>query len=1046
MAQTEKGAVAAPEKPFLALCMIVRDASATIDTLLESVKGEFDEYVFVDTGSVDDTREKIIRAFDLDYVTWPAPASAPFVHTPYVSSIVSEPASPLDDRIVLASFNWVDDFAAARNYAFGLATARWRAFLDADDELVSSEPRALYNHILGAEKRDPRINAISIPYAYAKDDTQQDTVRVVRWDDGFFWRDEIHEHLVRRAGPRCISIVADFISVTHHKSPEDMMRAFERNRAIAWPVYQRTTDPDKKARFAYHLAQEAKFAGEFDEALAHLDECIEAYGETNTGAYAYSDIIRIHIQTGDLGAALRVAGEMTARLPEFREGHMLVAVVNALMKKHDRAALVFDEALKKEPLAMQSLEDVWFTRGYCPALAAQSYVRVGRYGDAERLLGGISESMSQHAMVRDLVIETTAEVMKHRGLTAVQAIVDYLCQDTEAPKALRFLEECVPAAVGNHPVIAAKKRDLKAMLRHLNSWKDYKEAYASIPAETYHTANHDREGSLSLERARQAVALAEALPKDGDPIHLASIGFQDGIIESAVLDANPRIRLTALDVAPQANEGLRELQARFGERVAGRPIIHNHYDWGSPRDYDLIFMFEVLEHLPSDGEALRRLHMMLRPEGEILISTPVASRWVEPYLTDPKTRPEWYGHVRAHNHVSLWELFLTHGFDGTLYEGYDGTFVAHMHHSKRTPWPRRSVGIVVPTTPKPFGPFSHEEGFVGGSEECVIHLAAALAARDFEVTVYAPVPEGYPIVRGHEGVAWRGVDEFDLQGDAHEAVFFWRYPTIVPEKAPYKKLLWLHDAYYDVPNEVYQRADEVLYLSESHRESLMAHDGWDGKNGRKVANGIDRKAFLEGGGNRNPKRVIYASSPDRGLSRLLDVWPTVREQVPDAELHIYYDWSNFFAKHPYEAQVLMARVKALVSQGVEFYGGVDHATLHAAFREGGVLAYPTSGVVETFCITVVKALAAGMIPVTTDAGALVEVRGKGGAYCPGVSGEDIDTEEGKNRFTSALVKAMLTPDPVMRFAGRDEALERFAWDRAVELFIEALDADDTDKE
>jgi hypothetical protein len=34
--------------------------------------------------------------------------------------------------------------------------------------------------------------------------------------------------------------------------------------------------------------------------------------------------------------------------------------------------------------------------------------------------------------------------------------------------------------------------------------------------------------------------------------------------------------------------------------------------------------------------------------------------------------------------------------------------------------------------------------------------------------------------------------------------------------------------------------------------------------------------------------ALYTSSPDRGLDFLLELWPRVREQVPDAELHCAY--------------------------------------------------------------------------------------------------------------------------------------------------------------
>jgi FkbM family methyltransferase len=44
---------------------------------------------------------------------------------------------------------------------------------------------------------------------------------------------------------------------------------------------------------------------------------------------------------------------------------------------------------------------------------------------------------------------------------------------------------------------------------------------------------------------------------------------------------------------------------------------------------------------------------------------------------------------------------------------------------------------------------------------------------------------------------------------------------------------------------------------------------------------------------RNPKRIVYGSSYDRGLEHLLKMWPDIRKEVPDAELRIFYGWVMF---------------------------------------------------------------------------------------------------------------------------------------------------------
>jgi len=80
------------------LCIIARDNENTIGQTLEGVKSFIDEIIVVDTGSLDKTKE----------------VAESYGATTY-------------------DFEWVDDFAAARNFAFSKATGDWIMWLDTGD-------------------------------------------------------------------------------------------------------------------------------------------------------------------------------------------------------------------------------------------------------------------------------------------------------------------------------------------------------------------------------------------------------------------------------------------------------------------------------------------------------------------------------------------------------------------------------------------------------------------------------------------------------------------------------------------------------------------------------------------------------------------------------------------------------------------------------------------------------------------------------------------------------------------------------------------------
>lgn len=135
--------------------------------------------------------------------------------------------------------------------------------------------------------------------------------------------------------------------------------------------------------------------------------------------------------------------------------------------------------------------------------------------------------------------------------------------------------------------------------------------------------------------------------------------------------------------------------------------------------------------------------------------------------------------------------------------------------------------------------------------------------------------------------------------------------------------------------------------------------------------------------------VLYCSSPDRGLHHVLRMWPKIREEVPNAELHIYYDmtkWVRTVETALKAGQVLITTDRALAirdalpklsSLGVRHLGGVSKVRLYDAMDHAAVLAYPCDPVAPTegYSMTIVDALAHNLPVVTSDADALSELWG-----------------------------------------------------------------------
>ena len=89
---------------FLSACVIVKDEAANLPRWLENMRAVADELIVVDTGSRDKSRDIAAAAGACVY-----------------------------------DFAWIDDFAAAKNYALQQAHGEWIIFLDAD-EYFTPEP------------------------------------------------------------------------------------------------------------------------------------------------------------------------------------------------------------------------------------------------------------------------------------------------------------------------------------------------------------------------------------------------------------------------------------------------------------------------------------------------------------------------------------------------------------------------------------------------------------------------------------------------------------------------------------------------------------------------------------------------------------------------------------------------------------------------------------------------------------------------------------------------------------------------------------------
>lgn len=216
----------------LSVCMIVRDEEQTLARCLNCVRAFADEIIVVDTGSVDGT-VNIARSFT--------------------------------DRV--AHFDWCDDFAAARNFSFSLASCDLIMWLDADDVITEENAQKI-----AALKKREDYDVAFIKYSAAFEGDKPSYIyyreRVFRRSLGLKWEGAVHEVVA----PRGRQIYSD-ACIYHKKVRQTDPR---RNLKIYQGIISRGLPLDARQKFYY--GRELFFNGMFVECVAVLNDFLAGDG------------------------------------------------------------------------------------------------------------------------------------------------------------------------------------------------------------------------------------------------------------------------------------------------------------------------------------------------------------------------------------------------------------------------------------------------------------------------------------------------------------------------------------------------------------------------------------------------------------------------------------------------------------------------------------------------------------------------------------------------------------------------------------------------
>lgn len=287
-----------------------------------------------------------------------------------------------------------------------------------------------------------------------------------------------------------------------------------------------------------------------------------------------------------------------------------------------------------------------------------------------------------------------------------------------------------------------------------------------------------------------------------------------------------------------------------------------------------------------------------------------------------------------------------------------------------------------------------EERALGGTETGLIRLAEALDRLGHEVIVYTPFenpPTSKPIYLNSKQL------EKGVTCDVFVSLRDWIpmfYGVNAPIKCVWTGDSWDHFLTFGMGDKRVSKAiDALLTVSDWHSDTLAMHSGFPRDKCYNLGNGIHPE-FFEGTEVRGRKRLIYSSTPYRGLRHTPNYFRILREKHRDAEFHVFSSYKVY--DQPSDLQFVQVTNELRQIPGVTLHESVKQNQLAREFMKSSVLFYPNE-FEETSCITAMEAMAAGCVPLTSALAALPETIKDAGVLIPGKPG----TAEYDQKFIQA---------------------------------------------
>jgi glycosyltransferase involved in cell wall biosynthesis len=276
---------------------------------------------------------------------------------------------------------------------------------------------------------------------------------------------------------------------------------------------------------------------------------------------------------------------------------------------------------------------------------------------------------------------------------------------------------------------------------------------------------------------------------------------------------------------------------------------------------------------------------------------------------------------------------------------------------------------------------------IGGSQSALCYLATALHERGHAVRILNSVG-AHGVVRG---IMHHNIDSVTATWFSEpKTAYIWLNPTadqasLIRPLLPASSVIvqWQQHA-HDQPavqgmihGALHSAWDRFVFLSDWQKRSFEVQFGLAPSRSLILRNAAspfclavsnDRSQLFAA--KSDTCRLVYTSTPYRGLQYLMEWFPILKREFPKIKLQIFSSLAVYFCAEE-DAEDLQLYELCRKTDGVEYFGGLPQPILAQHLQAASILAYPNV-FAETSCIAAIEAMVAGLSIVSTDLGALPE--------------------------------------------------------------------------